>query len=143
MPTLETTPTNRKPKGGSIKKVHESGTINFKVDLLTRGLSLVEVAAAVGIKRKSLSVKMSEGFSGAKLRRRMEHFLGRNIWSSARDFRQAEAVIAALGFDPHQKTQNQLWNFARAKGIAGAMAKSTRPELIELIEKFASGKSAS
>lgn len=115
----------------------ERETVEFRIELLNRAILLPDLAKAVGVTLSTLRGEVSKNFPSRALRRRIEHFFGRNIWNTAKDFRHMEAVISGCGFDPYQENEKTLRAWAKENGVTHVTTGSTRGEVITAIEALA------
>ncbi len=91
----------------------------LRIELLSRGISKKRFAAGIGVAHCTLKNFMTAGFLGSeKARLKAEDFLGKPIWSSAKDFSRRHEMIRRFGVNTDVASCRELRAVARQKNIS-------------------------
>jgi hypothetical protein len=122
------------------RRLGDSATlVDFvRIALITRGWTVADLARRIGWKRSALSVALSLGVPGRRLRAAIEAAFGYELrlWDDQNTLALRKRCVESLGFDPRLVSLPVLRQHAYRFGIRDSRAHRSQPLLLEKFFEF-------
>lgn len=121
----------------------ETATIWLRIEMIRRGLTVVDMAKRVGVSRHQMQREITRGFPTWNLRHRVERVLDfpLTLWSRVEEIRFRKAWIREHGTDPRGLSFEELKTIGRRMGLRHPKRRR-REDWFQLLVKHFGGKQA-